>query len=149
MNEFDRRRKQNVAMFCCAPERFAVLVAPRCKQRGIIAIRSTYKSPRRFVVHKSNASTCRKYCQLRSARFFAAAKKGPLFAAHFLPPNSPAGEWAQFCSAKLPSAVAFGRLRPFFGSPKKRAAKKRPVFAQQKQGGKKRAANSGVSLSWQ
>jgi len=38
--EFDRRRKQNVATFCCAPERFAVLVAPRCKQRGIIAIRS-------------------------------------------------------------------------------------------------------------
>jgi len=26
--------------------------------------RSTYKSSQRFVVHKSNASTCRKYCQL-------------------------------------------------------------------------------------
>jgi len=51
--------------------------------------------------------------------YFSQLQKGA-FASHFLPPNSPAGEWAQFCSAKLPSA------------------KKRPVFAQQKQGGKKK-----------
>jgi len=26
------------------------------------------------------------------------------YLAHFLPPDSPAGEWAQFCAAKLPRA---------------------------------------------